>query len=45
MPKETEMVCTISLVTGHSNQRFLCVGRLLNYEDFGGGDTGDKKVD
>jgi len=31
--------------TGHSNQRLLYTGRLLNYECLGGGETGGKEVD
>jgi hypothetical protein len=31
--------------TGHNSLRILCAGRLLNYDVFGGGETGDKEVD
>ena len=44
-PKKRKWFAPFSSATGHSSQRVLCVGRLLNYEDFGGGDTGDKDVD
>jgi len=44
-PKKRKWFAPFSSATGHSSLELLCVGRLLNYEDFGGGDTGDKEVD
>jgi len=44
-PKKRKWFAPFSSATGHSSQKLLCVGGLLNYEDFGGGDTGDKEAD
>ena len=44
-PKKRKWFAPFPPATGHISQKLLCVGRLLNYEDFGGGDTGDKEVD
>ena len=43
--KKRKWFAPFSSATGHSSQKLLCVGRLLNYEGFGGGETGDKEVD